>query len=38
MPFGAVWDHACEKAGVPAGDRWIAEVRRHEREVLSARH
>lgn len=37
MPFGAVWDHHCERAGVPAGLGWLEEVRRHEREVLSRR-
>jgi L-rhamnose isomerase len=37
MPFGAVWDHHCERAGVPAGLGWLEEVRRYEREVLSRR-
>jgi L-rhamnose isomerase len=37
MPFGAVWDHACERAGVPVGEAWLAQVNRYEREVLSKR-
>ena len=37
MPFGAVWDHACERAGVPVGEAWLAEVNRYERDVLSKR-
>ena len=34
LPFGAVWDYYCETKGVPVGEAWLAEVRRHEREVL----
>ena len=37
MPFGAVWDFACEHAGVPVGEAWLEQVRRYEREVLSKR-
>jgi len=37
LPFGAVWDYYCESSGVPVGDAWLADVRRYEREVLSAR-
>jgi L-rhamnose isomerase len=37
LPFGAVWDHYCLKAGVPVGDRWLAEIKRYERDVLSNR-
>jgi len=37
MPFGAVWDFACERAGVPIGMAWLAEVERNEREVLCKR-
>ncbi len=37
LPFGAVWDHHCERAGVPVGAAWLDEVRRYEREVLSRR-
>jgi L-rhamnose isomerase len=37
MPFGAVWDMLCEKAGVPAGAEWLAEMEAYETEVLSVR-
>jgi L-rhamnose isomerase len=37
LPFGAVWDHYCECAGVPVGEAWLAEARSYERDVLSAR-
>ena len=37
LPFGAVWDYFCLKQGVPVGDAWVAEVKRHERDVLSRR-
>ena len=34
LPFGAVWDYYCESKGVPVGEAWLAEVKRHEREIL----
>ncbi len=34
LPFGAVWDFYCESKGVPIGEAWLAEVRKHERDVL----
>ena len=34
LPFGAVWDFYCESKGVPVGEAWLAEVKRHERDVL----
>ena len=34
LPFVAVWDYYCETKGVPVGEAWLAEVRRHEREIL----
>ena len=37
LPFGAVWDFYCERAGVPVGQDWISEVKRYESEVLSRR-
>lgn len=37
LPMGAVWDYYCLKAGVPAGEAWIEECKRYEREVLSKR-
>ena len=35
--FGAVWDYYCLKKGVPVGEDWISEMKRYERETLSAR-
>jgi L-rhamnose isomerase len=37
LPFGAVWDYHCEQQGVPAGEAWLADLKRHEKEVLSKR-
>lgn len=37
LPFGAVWDAYCERAGVPVGEAWLAEVKRYEVQVLSHR-
>ena len=37
LPFGAVWDYFCETAGVPAGETWLAEVRKYEASELSKR-
>ena len=37
MPFGAVWDFACEQAGVPVGEAWLEEVKKYEMEVLAIR-
>ena len=37
MPFGAVWDKLCEKAGVPVGADWLKEMEAYESDVLSAR-
>lgn len=37
LPFGAVWEEHCGRAGVPAGSGWLEEVRRYERDVLSKR-
>jgi len=37
LPFGAVWDHYCEKQGVPVGEAWLADVRQYEKTVLSGR-
>jgi L-rhamnose isomerase len=38
LPFGAVWDYYCENKGVPAGEKWLAEVKHYEKAVLSKRH
>jgi L-rhamnose isomerase len=37
LPWGAVWDELCVRAGVPVGSDWLAEVDAYERDVLSAR-
>jgi L-rhamnose isomerase len=37
MPFGAVWDYHCLKQGLPAGESWLGEIRRYEKEVLLKR-
>ena len=38
LPFGAVWDHHCERSGVPVGKSWIDAVKRYETTHLSQRH
>lgn len=37
LPFGAVWDHYCERAGAPVGGAWLERIRSYEREVMAAR-
>ncbi len=37
LPFGAVWDTHCLRAGVPPADEWLREVNAYERRVLSRR-
>jgi len=37
MPWGAVWDMLCLRAGTPAGASWLDEVAGYERSVLAAR-
>jgi L-rhamnose isomerase len=37
LPFGTVWDYYCEKAGVPVGNAWLADVKNYERTMLSKR-
>jgi len=37
LPWGAVWDFACERAGVPTWPTWIEEVRAYEANVLAKR-
>jgi len=37
LPFGAVWDYYCEIKQVPVGEAWLADVKKHERDVLSKR-
>ncbi len=37
LPFGAVWDFYCESRGAPAGEEWLKEVKRYEKNVLATR-
>ena len=37
LPFGAVWDYYCTKMDTPAGDTWLEDVRKYEKDVLSNR-
>ena len=37
LPFAAVWDHLCLRAGVPLGASWLRDVAAYEVEVLSER-
>jgi L-rhamnose isomerase len=37
LPFGAVWEQYCERANVPAGPEWLADVKQYEKDVLSGR-
>jgi len=37
MPFGAVWNRLCEKAGVPTGADWLAEMEAYEATILGSR-
>ncbi len=37
MPWGAVWDELCVRAGTPTGASWLADVARYERDVTSKR-
>jgi L-rhamnose isomerase len=37
LPWGAVWDYHCARAGVAVGRQWLDAVREYEGGVLSAR-
>jgi len=37
MPFGAVWDYYCLKAGVPAGTDWLQKIKQYEHDVQLGR-
>lgn len=37
LPWGAVWDELCVRAGVPIGADWLNDVARNEKAVLSRR-
>ena len=37
LPFTAIWDMYCMRAGAPVGDEWLTKVRQYEKDVLSKR-
>lgn len=37
MPWQAVWEEFCDRAGMPAGLDWLTEVRAYEKKILSER-
>jgi L-rhamnose isomerase len=37
LPWGAVWDMLCLRAGTPPADTWLADVARYESKVFSKR-
>lgn len=37
MPFDAVWDMLCLRAGVPVGAAWIGDAERYEAQILGTR-
>jgi L-rhamnose isomerase len=38
LPWGAVWDHYCERSDAPVGMAWLDTVRAYERRVLGERN
>jgi L-rhamnose isomerase len=37
LPCGAVWDYYCARQGVPVGEAWLPEIKKHECNVLAKR-
>ncbi len=37
LPWGAVWEHHCERRGVPPDREWLRDVKRYEESVLLQR-
>ena len=37
LPFAAVWDKYCEMQGVPQREKWLADVKKYEKDVLALR-
>jgi L-rhamnose isomerase len=37
LPFGAVWDHYCQREGVPLDTAWLPVVQAYEEETLETR-
>jgi len=36
-PFSTVWDYYCEQNNVPVREKWLAEVKKYENDVLAKR-
>jgi L-rhamnose isomerase len=37
LPWGAVWDELCQRAGVPPGADWLDDVARYEASLHGRR-
>ena len=37
LPWGAVWDYYCARAGMPLRDAWLSEIKQYEADVLALR-
>ena len=37
MPWGAIWNELCVRAGTPPAETWLANVANYETKVLSKR-
>jgi L-rhamnose isomerase len=37
LPWGAIWDYYCAKAGVPPRSAWLEDIKQYENDVLSKR-
>jgi L-rhamnose isomerase len=37
LPFGAIWDHHCEKLNTPIGSAWLPQIKTYETTVLAKR-
>ena len=37
FPLGYVWEEFCRQSDVPAGEEWLCEIKKYEKDVLSKR-
>lgn len=37
FPLGYVWEEFCRQSDVPAGEEWLSEIKKYEKDVLSKR-
>ena len=37
LPWGAVWNHYCVSAGLPARGSWLADIKQYENDVQGKR-